>query len=205
MENSELTDEQTEELLTLARYNRSSVPSYFWDISVEHQELHEKYLCSAKSLYDKEAEWQSEEYYSIGDRSQKSAYIAIIFAVMYIEGAIYNFGCIYLGDDYVQRNLDRLSTISKITVILRMVTQKDLNTDGQAYEHLKRLIKYRNGLIHPKSKPTKFGKEAFLRYEKEKSDYHRAIDSAKKAIEYLDKETRKINNDEHHPGLFGYF
>jgi len=29
--------------------------------------------------------------------------------------------------------------------------------------------------------------------------------SAKVAIEFLDKETRKLNNDEYHPGIFGHF
>jgi len=122
---------------------------------------------------------------------------------MYIEASIYDFGCIYLGDEYVQKNLDRLDPLSKINVILKLVTNKDLSSDGQAYEHVKKLFKYRNYLVHSKTKPANFDEKSFTL--REKVEYCKAIESAKLAVELLDKETKSLNQDEYHPGIFGHF
>lgn len=194
-----------EELRKLSHYNRIHFFKHFWEVSKEHQNLHEQYLEHAKKLYIDTEEWQCEEYYDFHDKAQKSGYIAIVFAIMYIEGAIYNFGAIYLGDSYVERNLDRLSLLSKISVILRLVTGKDIATDGQAYEHLKRLLKYRNSLVHSKSRTLPTATEFLRLQEKWSEDYYKAIESAKYAANYLDKEGRLLNKDEHHPGIFDHF
>jgi len=122
---------------------------------------------------------------------------------MYIEGAVYNFGSLYLGDNYVQRNLDKLALLPKISVIMRLVTGKEIDPGGQAYEHLKKLVRYRNSLVHPKSTPLAGGEALKKFQEKMSREYSEAIKSAKYAIEYLDRETRMLNDDEYFPGMFG--
>ena len=194
-----------EELINLAKYNRVSNYSYFWEISEAHQLNHELLSEKAELEYDKSNEWQNDKYYSLKDEAQKSGYIAIVFAAMYIEAAIYNFGAIYLGDNYIKKHLDKLSAISKLNVIMRLVTGKDIDTDSQAYEHLNRLFKYRNTLVHSKSQPLMSGEEMFRVQEKCLNDYYQAIESAKCAVEYLSNETKSLNKDENHPGVFGYF
>lgn len=144
----ELTEEELKVLEGTARYNRTNTPSLLWEISLENQRRYEEFLSLAGRLHEENEEHQCEEFYKAQDQAFKAGYIAIVFSVMYIEGAVYNFGCIYLGDEYIQLNLDRLSTLSKINVILRLVTGSELDKQGQAYEHLKRLIKYRNSIIH---------------------------------------------------------
>jgi hypothetical protein len=204
MEFPELSEEEIKELSRLSRYNRMGVLGYFWEISQEHHAKHEKYNQLANKEYSGDLEFQSEAYYSFAHKSQKSGYIAIVFAAMYIEAAIYNFGCIYLGDEYVKKNLDRLDPLSKLSVILRLVTEKELDSSGQAYEHVKRIFKYRNTLAHTKTRPAYFGKEAFILKEKESKHYSSAIESAKFAVKFLDEETRNLNKDEYHPGIFGH-
>lgn len=205
MEESNIPKDIEEELLRLAHYNRMHFYTHFWNISKEHQNLHEQYLAEASELFEPTSEWQDEKYYELGNKSQESGYIAIVFAVMFIEGAVYNFGAIYLGDSYIRNNLDRLSLLSKISVIMRMVTGKDIDSDGQAYEHLKKLLRYRNALVHAKSSPIPTAHELMLIQEKSSKEYYEAIESAKKAIEYLNDESKKLNDDPYFPGIFGHF
>ena len=187
-----------EELINLAKYNRVSNYSYFWEISEAHQLNHELLSEKAELEYDKSNEWQNDKYYSLKDEAQKSGYIAIVFAAMYIEAAI------YLGDNYIKKHLDKLSAISKLSVIMRLVTGKDIDTDSQAYEHLNRLFKYRNTLVHTKSRPLMSGEEMISFQEKCSNSYYQAIESAKCVVEYLSDETESINQDEYHPGVFGF-
>ena len=196
--------EQKEELIDFSHYNRIYIYSEFWNISKEHQRLHEKYLELASQIFEHDQEWQREDYYDFRKKSQQSGYIAIVFAAMYIEGAIYNFGAIYLGDNYVKKNLDKLGVLAKISVILRMVTGKDIDPDSQAFEHLKILLKYRNSLVHSKSRPIVSPENFFEIQEKGSKEYYQAIESAKKAIEYLDAETKQLHIDENFPGIFGH-
>lgn len=200
----ELTEEELKMLEGTARYNRTNTPSLLWEISLENQRRYEELLSLAERLHEENEEHQCEEFYKAQDQAFKVGYIAIVFSVMYIEGSVYNFGCIYLGDEYIQSNLDRLSTLSKINVILRLVTGSELDKQGQAYEHLKRLIKYRNSIIHPKSEALDMDR-LIAQYEKRNNEYRLAIESAKQAIKYLDNETKLIHKDEFHPGLFGLF
>ncbi len=84
------------------------------------------------------------------------------------------------------------------------MTDKGLSTDGQVYEHLNKLFKYRNKLVHFKSKPLMSAEGMHKFREKISREYYEAIDSARKIIGFLDKETREINKDEYHPGIFGH-
>lgn len=188
----------------LAKYSRVHIYSHFLEISEEHQGRHQVFNKEADIEYDKSCEWQSEKYYQLRADAQKSGYIAIVFSAMYIESAVYDFGAIYLGDNYVLKHVDKLNITSKIIVLLKLATGRDLNTDGQAYEHLKKLFEYRNELVHSKSKPLMSAKEMHIFREKTSRKYYEAINSAKKIIEFLDKETREINEDEYHPGIFGH-
>jgi hypothetical protein len=191
------------ELQELAKYSRVSIHEHFWEISQSHQLEHEQLLKEAMLEYDELNDWQSDNYYKLRNKAQKSGYVAIIFATTYIEAVIYNFGAIYLGDKYVKTHLDKLSSISKLCVLIKIITGKDINTDGQAYEHLNILFKYRNSLVHSKSSPLKSNEEMMIFKEKCTKNYYQAIESAKYAVEYLKKETQQLNQDEFHPGIFG--
>ncbi len=186
----DMTIEVEEEL---GKYSRVSVHDHFWEISESHQLRYEVLSKEANQEYHEEREWQNEKYYNLKNEAQKSGYIAIIFSAIYLEAAIYNWGAIYLGDKYVKRHLDKLSIISKLCVITKMITGKDINTDGQAYEHLNTLFRYRNFLIHSKSQPLLDPEEIMRFKEKCEKDYYGAIESAKYAVEYLRRETNALN------------
>jgi len=153
MSDYEIPKEVDDWLSDTARYNRIHVFGHFKEISEIHQGKIESLLKTLNKLYDENEDFQCEEYYKAQNEAQRSSYIAIVFSVMYIEASIYNFAAIYLGDQYVTKNLDRLSLLSKITVVVRLVTGKDISVETQAYENLKRLLKYRNSLVHSKSRP----------------------------------------------------
>ena len=80
-------------------------------------------------------------------------YISIVFGVMCLEAFIFDYSAHYLGDPYTKENLDKLKLIQKYLVIPRIVTGKDFPKEGQAFEHLKKLVKARNDLVHYRSKP----------------------------------------------------
>lgn len=202
MKNSDNSFEDSTELPY--KYNRTGVLDYMWEISLENQNKQEKYLTAAKSLEVDDVDLQSEEFYHLRDKQQKAGYIAIVFAAIYIEGSIYNYGCIHLGDDYVKKNLQHLNTLSKISVILRLVTGRDIDSSSQAYEHISRLIKYRNSIVHTKTKSANVNKQYFLDKEREATRYIRAIESAKYAVKFLENETREYTSDKYNSGIFSF-
>jgi len=184
-----MTNDFDQELEEFSKYGRTYFHTNFWEISKQHQKLHIEFLARSKQLFTPDIEFQEDEFYDLRTKANRSGVIAIVFAVMYIEGAIYNCGAVYLGDSFIRKNLDKLSLQAKISTIMKVVTGKDMNTDGQAFEYLNKLVKFRNFLIHPKSQPLGSAEEILVFQKKYSSLYKEAIRSAELAIKYLDQET----------------
>ena len=76
----------------------------------------------------------------------------IIFLCTFLESYIYDFAGIMLGDNYVKTHLDKLDLISKWIIIPKIITGKEIDKKNSYFSRLKELVKWRNKLIHPKSK-----------------------------------------------------
>jgi hypothetical protein len=131
----------------------------------------------------------------------------IVFSAMCFEAAIFDFASIYLGDDYVKENLDKLDLLSKWVVVLRFVSGIELRKDEAPYGLLKNLIQARNKLVHAKSESFEFGFEALQRQikrmEKRDAEYESSVHIAFRALVtmslYLD-----LSHKGHHNPLPAY-
>ncbi|ODB95258.1 hypothetical protein A3197_18070 [Candidatus Thiodiazotropha endoloripes] len=89
-------------------------------------------------------------------RRERSVVIPIVFSAMCLEAFIYDYGATKLSGSFVKNHIDKLEVPSKYVVLTKLVTGKQFDTNGQAYEKLKTLIKDRNQLVHFKSKGFSF-------------------------------------------------
>lgn len=83
---------------------------------------------------------------------RKNTIKTIIFLTTFLDVYIYEFGGIVLGDRYTKEHLDKLDTLSKWIVIPKLITGKEINKSKSYFSDFKELIKWRNALIHHKSK-----------------------------------------------------
>ena len=77
----------------------------------------------------------------------------IVFSSMCIEAAAFDFAASQLGDDYVEKYLDKLDIIAKWVVVPKLISGRTLKEDGPALNGLRILVRSRNGLVHHKSLP----------------------------------------------------
>jgi hypothetical protein len=78
---------------------------------------------------------------------------AIIFGALCLEAFIYDYASHKISDNYTREYLDKLDLRAKWVIIPKLVTGKEFPRDSQAFEHLGKLKKARNDLVHAKSKP----------------------------------------------------
>jgi hypothetical protein len=86
-------------------------------------------------------------------RSEELLIKSVIFAHLCLEAFIYDYAAHYFSDAYAKKHLDKLDFLSKWVLIPKLVTGRDFPKDSKAFEYLTKLNRYRNELIHPKSKP----------------------------------------------------
>lgn len=142
--------------LELENY-RVSMHRHYYRICMEQKKLYDHYdseinqLC-VNSVQD-ENEYstlaKSEEYY---EKREQAAVIGIAFAALCLEAFFYDYAATKLGDDFVKEHLDKLDLPSKLLIIPTLVCGKGIMKSSHVYEHVKRLSKERNYLVHFKSK-----------------------------------------------------
>ncbi|MEZ5357413.1 MAG: hypothetical protein R3F48_01190 [Candidatus Zixiibacteriota bacterium] len=93
------------------------------------------------------------EYLDIAIKMDEYGTITVILAVICIEALIYEYAAINLSDSYAKKYLENLNICSKWVVIPKLVTGKAFPVEKQGYEQLKKLVKYRNSLVHTKTAP----------------------------------------------------
>lgn len=108
---------------------RKNNPSFSWDI------LSHKYE-------------ENQEFKNICDLKRNSAYIAVVFQAMAIEGFVNLIGSAYMGDGY--RKYEKKSALVKIKIIRENVFAVDEPLENGLKEKLKKLFKKRNNLVHAK-------------------------------------------------------
>ncbi len=77
--------------------------------------------------------------------------ITIVFSALAVEGYIYDYAARKLTDNFVDEHIDKLSVISKLIVVTKLVTGKDFPKEEKAFQLIKKLIKNRNYIVHSKS------------------------------------------------------
>lgn len=77
---------------------------------------------------------------------------SVIFAHMCLEAFIYDYAAHHFTDAYAKKHLDKLDFLSKWVLIPKLVIGKEFPKESKAFEYLTKLNKYRNELIHPKSR-----------------------------------------------------
>ena len=82
----------------------------------------------------------------------KEAIKAIIFLASFIESYIFDYSAIALGQGYTEKHIEKMDTISKLTIVPKLVTGKELNRNRNYWSGLNELIKWRNKIIHNKTK-----------------------------------------------------
>jgi len=77
---------------------------------------------------------------------------SVIFAHMCLEAFIYDNAAHYFSDAYAKKYLDKLDFLSKWVLIPKLVIGREFPKESKAFEYLTKLNKYRNELVHPKSR-----------------------------------------------------
>ena len=94
----------------------------------------------------------------------------------------------------MKTHLDKLDPLSKWLVGVKLVTGNSLAKSGQAYEHCKSLFKYRNKIVHHKSKPFEFNAEKMsILIEEGERGFHSAVLSSNIAVKELSKEIDSLH------------
>lgn len=125
------------------------------------------------------------------DRIGRLTIIVVIFCVTSLEAYINHYGISHLSKSYFEKYLDKLNLLSKWIVIPRIITRKQLATGSKALQDLKRLIKKRNDLVHPKSRKVNVEElkaADFLWSE----DARSAIDTVKNLVQELNNIDDRI-------------
>ena len=77
--------------------------------------------------------------------------IVIVNSAMCLEALINDYCILGKSSSYFKNYIDRLDTTTKWLVIPKLITNKEISTDSQAFELIKKLFALRNNLVHPKS------------------------------------------------------
>ncbi|MBN1364987.1 MAG: hypothetical protein JW976_09310 [Syntrophaceae bacterium] len=79
-------------------------------------------------------------------------YTTIIFSTMCLESLINDYGIINTSVKHFTNYLDKLDLISKWIILPKIICGQSIDTNGKGFELLKKLVSYRNKMVHPKSK-----------------------------------------------------
>ncbi|MFZ2148161.1 MAG: hypothetical protein WAV28_13160 [Sedimentisphaerales bacterium] len=120
----------------------------------------------------------------------------VVFAALFLEAFIYDYAAANFSDTYTENYLDKLSLVSKWVVIPKLVTGKNFPTEGQAFEHLVKLHKARNSLVHYKSGPLPDNVEELERvFEKMEKEDDANVVNAYQTVKEVLTELRKLEGD----------
>ncbi len=136
-----------------------------------------------------EIERNLDEIYRLFKTNLKLTIQSIVMLSTFFESLINEIGIIEFGQKYYKENLDKLSTIAKWEVVLKMIYGKSIDKESQYFENFKELIKTRNSLIHYKSSVlNKDGNSKHI-------DYFPVLDKNIKTLESFFADLDKIDED----------
>ena len=158
----------------------------FYSIAIRHYRQVEKQvkkLTRIKVRNDRDIDYVAKINASI----QRDAMVTVIFCALTLEAFINLYGIRNFSKTYFDNHLDKLNTVSKWLIIPKLVTEKQINTDGRGYELLKEIFKLRDKLVHYKSRKKKISELT------EEQDWV-TEDHAKRCIEGVITILRELNS-----------
>lgn len=120
----------------------------FLSILLEQHKAYQDFINNRPSLDDLEPE----SIIRLNQNQIDPLYISTLFAAMFLEAYIYDYGARKKSASYIDNYIDKLDPPSKWVVITQLFNSSGLDPSTQAYQKLKTLFSYRNGLAHNKSK-----------------------------------------------------
>lgn len=133
-----------------------------------------------QSIIDKGGEYHDGSFFyyehdrelELTNRQRKGTIKVVIFVSIFLESYINQLAGIVFGDKYSKEHLDKLDFISKWIIIPRLITGKELNKSHAYFGRLKTMSKWRNKLVHHKSKDASFLNQPWT---KEKAEQFRPL------------------------------
>lgn len=120
----------------------------FLSILLEQHKVYHDFINKRPSL-DSQA---PESIIRLNQNQIDPLYISTLFAAMFLEAYIYDYGARKKSASYIDNYIDKLDPPSKWVVITQLFNPSGLDPSTQAYQKLKALFSYRNSLAHNKSK-----------------------------------------------------
>jgi len=167
------------------------VTSFYFSIAWRNQSQYQRYIKTIDdiALSDKD-DWVKEmESDDARFQSLKCAVESVVFSAMCLEAFIYSYSTKFLGQNYTKSHIDRIGIESKYILVPKLITGKELDKSGQAYEMLKQLIKDRNSIVHFKSTSDFLSEKSFL---------PQAMNNGINTIYKVMEELQKIHPEEPH-------
>lgn len=165
------------------------ISNFYYVISLQNKQAFDRCQKEINEIIDSEREQYmiDMETDSLRHQGLKCAVQSIVFSAMCLEAFICGYSVNNLGKSYTNLHIERLSIESKFILVPQLVTGKEIDKSGQAYEGLKKLIKDRNKIVHFK------GVDDFLSHDSFLPD---AMNNGLNAISDIMKELVKIHPEE---------
>lgn len=82
----------------------------------------------------------------------KESIKVVIFLGAFLESYFFELSAVALGQRYTENHIEKLDLASKIILIPKLITGKEIDKSLHFWGHIKSLIKWRNKIIHNKTK-----------------------------------------------------
>jgi hypothetical protein len=93
-----------------------------------------------------------DDYFYYLDCLRKDTIKIIVFLTTFLESYINDLGGMVLGDNFLKEHLDKLSITGKWIIISKLITGTEIDISKSFWKEFKELIKWRNILVHQKTK-----------------------------------------------------
>ncbi|HIJ72316.1 MAG TPA: hypothetical protein HPP87_13320 [Planctomycetes bacterium] len=133
---------------------------------------------------------------------EQSYAIVVVFAAMCMEAFIYDYAAQNLSGKFVKNHIDKLDLKPKWVIVPQLVTGKKFDTGSKAFELLVKLVKYRNELVHAKSRnrPSSAKLDQLIKTNAAKEeDKLTIVKNACETRKQLIKELDSLDSNKHKP------
>lgn len=171
--------------------------SDFFDICTESYKNFQKSKAEIQRIKRREFTKKAvDEFDNVTAELSHHSASTVVFAALFLEAFIYDYAAANFSNTYTNKYLDKLSLVSKWVVIPKLVTGKNFPTEGQAFEHLVKLQRARNDLVHYKSGPLPDNTEEFEKvFEKMEKEDEANVVNAYQTVKEVLTELRKLEGD----------
>jgi hypothetical protein len=128
----------------------------------------------------------TQKLHDLRSKQQKSGTTVIVFAAICLEAFINDYASMNLSKQLFEK-IEMLKPCNKWVIVPKLVTGKEFDTGSKAFELLRKLIKNRNELVHPKPK-------IIYELEKENEKKQLIVKEAYKTMSAVIRELDKVDN-----------